>query len=292
MIGTALGAALAARGDEPWVLTRQRPVGDRQLQWDPAKGIPGVERLAGLDAVVNLSGAPIGARPWTKARRKVLWDSRVEATSTLIRSLRELPAPPAVYLGAGGLGLFGDRGLEAVDDDAPPGTGFLAELSLAWEQAHLASRTALGSRAAVLRMSMVLGATGGLLPLLVPPFRVVGGWLGDGKQLTSWISLRDTVAAFLWLLDHPELDGGFNGTVPDAVPNYEWCAALGRVLHRPVVMQAPKWAMRGALGDLADDLFLASLRAVPRRLLASGFRFTDTEIEPTFRGLVAEFDRR
>lgn len=290
MIGTALRRALLARGDSVQVLTRGAPTAEHQVAWDPTKGIPALAQLEGVDTVVNLTGAPIADRPWTKARRKVLWESRVDATNTLVAALATLRAPPTVFVGTGGLGLFGDRGEETVDDADPPGAGFLPDLSAAWEAAHLASADKLGARASVLRMSMVLSPEGGVFPLMVKPFRYVGGWVGNGKQFTSWISVRDCVGALCWLVDHEDCAGGFNGTVPVPIRNKEWCKALGRVLHRPVITHAPKWALRGALGDLADELFLASLRAIPRKLIDSGYVFVDTDPEATFRWLVHALD--
>jgi uncharacterized protein (TIGR01777 family) len=290
MIGRSLAAALRERGDDVRILTRSPGDGAGLIQWDPARGIPDPGLVAGTDAVVNLTGAPIADRPWTRQRRKVLWESRVDATNNLIGSLGLLAEPPRVFVGTSGLGLFGDRGDAIVDDDDPPGTGFLADLAGAWEGAHLKAGNALGARAAVLRMELVLSPTGGAFPLLVRPFRYVGGWLGNGRQYTSWISIRDCVGALLWLVDHPDCHGGFNGTVPEAIPNKEWCKALGRVLHRPVITHAPKWALRGALGELADELFLASIRAIPRKLQESGYEFLDTEAEATFAWLVEALD--
>lgn len=288
LIGTALARILRERGDDVLILTRRPPTDPSFVQWDPARGPMEPQRLAGLDAVVNLAGAPIADRPWTRARRKELRASRIDATETLIRSLEKLPSPPRVFLGVGGIGRFGDRGDEILDDDAPPGAGFLAELATAWEEAHLSSAR-LGCRAAVLRFSIVLAAEGGAFPLMVKPFRWgLGGWLGNGLQYTSWITLRDAARGFVHLLDRDDLSGGFNGTVPEPITNYDWSKALGRALHRPVLGHAPKWALRGALGDLADDLLLSSVRAVPRRLLESGFRFEDPEAEPAFARLLAE----
>ncbi len=287
MIGTALAETLRGRGDEVLIVTRRSPRSEHEIQWDPTRRVHAIERLEGLDALFNLAGAPIATRPWTKARRKVLWDSRIQATEVLIESLARLDSPPKVYIGVGGLGIFGDRGDEEIGDDDPPGTGFLSELCIAWETAHMSAEN-LGSRASVLRMALVLSPTGGVFPLMVRPFRYIGGWMGNGKQFTSWISMRDCVRAFIHLAQSDECTGYFNGTVPDPIRNREWCKALGRVMHRPVVTHAPKWAMRGALGELADDLFLASLRCVPRKLLASGFTFEDVDAEQTFEWLIAE----
>jgi len=258
------------------------------VQWDASKGIQGLSRLEGLDGVFNLTGAPIADRPWTKKRREILFDSRILATEVILDSLSQLERPPGFFIGAGGLGLFGDCGDRVIEDDGEPGTGFLAELSSAWEAAHLSASDVLGCRAAVLRMTIVLSHTGGVFPLMVLPFSYgIGGWLGNGKQYTGWISDRDAVSAFLFVAENPELSGAFNATVPEPTRNKEWCKALGRALNRPVMTHAPKWALRGALGELANDLFLASIRAVPKRLTDAGFEFQDTEAEATFARLVA-----
>lgn len=288
MIGTQLAASLRARGDDVWIVTRRAPRAAHEVRWDPVRGLLTPARLEGVDAVVNLAGAPLAGRPWTTQRRELLRRSRVDATEVLLRSLAELDRPPPVYVGAGGLGIFGDRGEAVIDDDDPPGEGFLADLCIAWEGAHLRAEEELGARASVLRMSVVLSHTGGAFPLMIRPFHYVGGWLGNGRQHTAWISIRDCVRALEHLLDEDRCHGAFNGTVPGPIANKEWCRALGRVMKRPVVTHAPKWALRGALGDLADELFLASLRAIPRKLTDTGFTFVDTDAEATFRWLLAE----
>lgn len=288
MIGSHLAAALRDRGDEVTVLTHRTPGGPDEVRWDPVRGVQQLARLEGLDAVVNLTGAALAKRPWTRARREELRTSRVEATEGLLRSLSRLDAPPGVFVGVSSLGLFGDRGDDVIDDDDPPGQGWFAEMCAAWEAVHLRAEEELGARAAVLRMSVVLSHTGGAFPLMVRPFHYVGGWLGNGKQFTPWISIRDAVRALVHLVDEPGCKGGFNGTVPDPMRNKEWCRALGRAMHRPVVTHAPKWALRGALGDLADSLFLASVRAVPRKLRESGFEFLDTDAEETFVWLIEQ----
>lgn len=288
MLGGHLAALLRARGDEVWIVTRNAPSQEHELQWDRQKGIHDVKKLEGLDVLFNLTGAPIADRPWTTKRRETLRDSRIASTEALYESLAKLDAPPRAYIGAGQLGIFGNRDDDVVGDDEPRAeTGFLAELSSDWEDTHLAATERIGARAAVLRMSIVLSHTGGVFPLMVMPFRVgIGGWLGHGRQYTSWVSDRDAAAAFVFVADHDELDGAFNCTVPEPVQNKEWFKALGRALSRPVMTHAPRWALRGALGEFANDLLIASLRAVPQRLLAAGFTFQDTDAEQTFRRLV------
>lgn len=287
LIGTALGDALRARGDDVLVVTRKARA-KHHVVWDPARGWADAQRLDGLDVLFHLAGAPIADRPWTRQRRHVLWESRIKAAEVLREQLVRV-RPPKVWVGVSLLGRFGDRGEEVLDDDAAVGSGYIAELASAWEDAHLAAAR-LGCRVAVLRMSVVLDARGGVFPLMIHPFRMgIGGWLGDGRQYTPWISGRDAVRALLHLADRP-LSGGFNGTVPHPARHYDWVKSLANVLHRPVVTQAPKWALRGAFGELADDILLASVRAEPRKLAESGFVWLDPEAEPMFGRLVGELD--
>ncbi len=288
LLGTSIATALRARGDEVRIITRRPARTGEEVHWDPPRGVIEIHKLEGIDAVIHLAGAPIADRPWTRARRKVLWESRVDSTRMLIDALKARKIKPKTWVGAGGLGRFGSRGEEELDDDAAAGTGFLADLSVAWESAQLEAEK-LGARTAVFRMAIVLDPHGGALPLVVKPFRIgIGGWLGDGRQFTSWITGRDAVNGFLHLLDDPRASGGYNGTVPVPTRNYEWCVALGRAVNKPVLTHAPKWAVRGALGELADDLFLASVRAIPRKLTAEGFRFLDPEPEAAFAAMVAQ----
>ena len=127
--------------------------------------------------------------------------------------------------------------------------------------------------------------------MMLVPFRYgFGGWLGNGRQYTAWISIEDCVGSLLHMLDTPSCRGGFNGSVPEPDTNKEWCKALGRAMERPVRTHAPKWALRGALGEMANDIFLASCRARPRKLLESGFEFQNVDIETTFRDILVEMD--
>lgn len=287
LIGRAVATALRARNDD--VVIVSRTPGPGRVQWDPMKGLRRPTELDGCEVVFNFSGAPMAARPWTKGRRKVLHDSRVKATEALLASLEELDAPPRVFIGTSNLGLFGDRGDHRITDDAPPAGGFLSDLCVAWEHANLGAE-GLGSRVAVLRMSVVLSPYGGAFPLMVRPFHYIGGWLGNGQQYTPWISVRDCVGALLHLADNETSTGVYNGTVPEPTRNREWLGALGKVMGVPVVTHAPKWALRGAFGELADEIFLASVRAVPTRLLAEGYQFVDTDAEATFRWMVTQLE--
>ncbi len=291
MIGTALARALRARGDVVTIISRRDPAPPDYIPWE-SRGITQVRRLEGHDVFVNLAGAPLADRPWTTLRRRQLWSSRVEATQFAVAALKELRSPPPVYIGAGLLWRFGHRGDEWIDDDDPAGSGFLEDLSVAWEAEHLAAAEA-GCRAAVLRMGIVLSPSGGAFPAMLMPFRVgIGGWLGNGQQFTPMITLRDAVSALIHLIEAPGARGAFNANPPDPLRHYEWMMALGRSVGKPVVTHAPMWALRGALGELADHLLIASCRARPRKLTESGFKFQDTDVDAAFRSLIDQVPTR
>ncbi len=288
MIGTALASVLQARGDDVLILTRGRPRADNHIKWDLNRGAHDVSRLEDVEVVFNLCGAPIGTRPWTTGRRAELYKSRIESTNAIVSSLQAVRAPVKHFIGAGGLGYFGDRGDEILEDDASPGnSGFLSELDQAWEQAHLTAASTLECRGAVVRMAVVLDPFGQTFPLMLQPFRLgIGGWLGDGSQYLPFTTIRDCVGAFMHVLNHPELTGGINSCVPEPPTNRDWSEALGRALDRKVRTHAPKWVLRGAFGELGESLFLHSVRAVPKKLLDSGYEFELPESEAAFRWLL------
>jgi uncharacterized protein (TIGR01777 family) len=291
VIGSALTEELRLEGHEVVIVTRRGDAIRDAIRWDPKRGFSNCEKMERLDAVFHLGGAPLAARPWTRRRRQVLRDSRIQSTAALLQGLGDLKVAPQSFIGVSATGYYGDCGERVVDEDDDVGEGFLASLAHSWEQAHLGA-TEIGCRVAVLRLSPVLAPHGGPFPLLLRPFRVMPGWVGNGRHWNGWISSRDCVSA-LRHLANPELgcEGVYNGSVPEAVRNRDWCEALGRVLSRKVYTHAPKWVIRGAFGDLAKELLLASIRVAPRRLLESGYSFRDTEAEPTFRWLVDSIAR-
>lgn len=291
LIGRHLATALRARGDDVWVLSRRPSRGAWDLQWDPASGDAGLSELSGVHTVFNLAGEGLAERPWTKARRQRLRDSRVQTTQALNEALGALAAPPKAVIGAGGLGFFGDGGDRFLYDEDEPGEGFLAELCVEWEEAQNAAVERFGTRVCTLRMGMVLAPDGGAFPSMLKPFRYVGGWLGNGRQFTPWIAITDAVGAMVFLSDNDGCMGPFNGCVPDPQRNKAWSKALGRATSRPVVAHAPTWALRGAFGELADVLLLASVRSVPKKLLDAGYAFEEPEPEAAFRSLIAQIDR-
>jgi uncharacterized protein (TIGR01777 family) len=279
LIGQALVSALAAAGHETVVLVR-RPPGPGEARWDPAQGVIDGGALEGADAVVHLAGAGIGDRRWSPARKAVILGSRVDATTLLCATLAGLDRPPAVLVSASAIGYYGDRGDEELTETSGSGRGFQAEVCRAWEAATAAAGAA-GLRVVHLRSGVVLSRRGGALAKQLVLFRAgLGGRLGSGNQWFSWITLRDEVGVILHAIGDTTLEGPVNATAPGPVTNRDYTKALGAALHRPAALAVPSVALRLALGrQLADELLLGSLRVVPDRLVAAGYRFLDPGLE-------------
>lgn len=274
MLGAALRRELAARSMPVLQLVRQAPDGT-QLLWNPSASPPveSPEALEGCLAAIHLSGASLAGQRWTAAYRRAMIASRVDSTRSLATLLAGLRQPPQTLLVASAVGIYGDRGEELLDETSPPGRGFLANLCRQWEAA-VEPAVKAGIRVVHLRMGVVLGAGGGALAQMLPLFRLgLGGKLGSGRQWMSWISLADAIAAVLFALETPALTGPVNLTAPQPVTNAEFTRALARQLRRPAFLPAPAFALRMALGQMADEALLASTRAFPNRLTAAGFRF-------------------
>ncbi|MEW2520389.1 TIGR01777 family oxidoreductase [Actinacidiphila alni] len=280
LIGSALCDSLAADGHEVVRLVRREPAGPAEVRWDPRRGSVDGAGLAGCEAVVHLAGAGIGDRRWTDARKKELVDSRVLGTGTIARAAAGLDSPPRVLVSASAIGIYGDTGDRAVDEDTPPGSGFLAELCQEWEAAADPARAA-GIRTVHPRTGLVVAKGGGAWARLFPLFKAgLGGRLGDGRQFWSFISLHDEVAAIRYALDTAELSGPVNLTAPEPLTNREITALMGKVLHRPTVAAVPESVLRLVLGELAQDV-VGSQRVLPKRLSESGFRFAFPAFEQT-----------
>ncbi len=265
-------------------LVRRDPDALGQLRWNPAaaSAIADTAPLEGLAAAIHLSGASVAGHRWTPAWKREMGASRVESTRALAIALAGLRQPPKALLVASATGVYGDRGDDLLDERAEPGSGFLADLCREWEAAAQPAVDA-GIRVVHLRFGVVLGR-GGALAKMLPLFRLgLGGRLGSGRQWMSWISLADAVAAMLFALDSnsatPALAGPINLTAPNPVTNAEFTRALGRAVHRPAILPAPAFALRLALGQMADGALLSSARAVPARLTDAGFQFTHPTVD-------------
>ncbi len=254
--------------------------------WNPAAGELDPAQLDGIDAVVHLAGEPIAPGRWTARRKREILESRTGSTRLLSEVLARLTTPPSVLISASAIGYYGNRGDARLDEESGPGSGFLAEVCLAWEQAVEPARRA-GIRVAIPRIGVVLARHGGALAPLLLPFRLgLGGRLGHGRQYMSWIHIDDLVAAFQHALDQPDLEGPFNAVAPNPVPNTEFTKTLARVLHRPAFLPIPVPILRLALGELAEPLLLDSTRLTPSRLESTDFRFTHPKLEEALSSLL------
>lgn len=278
MLGTALRQALAASSTAVLQLVRNGRAGVGQIAWDPGVGVTDAAALEGCVAAIHLSGASIAGHRWTSEYRRELEASRVDSTRTLATVLAGLRRPPETLIVASAVGIFGDRGDEMLDESSASGSGFLAELCCAWEAAAQPANDA-GIRVVHSRFGVVLGNGPGALSKMLPAFRVgLGGRLGTGRQWMSWISLADAVGALLFALDAHELAGAVDTTAPCPVTNLEFTRALAGQLGRPAVLSVPALALRIALGSMANEVLLASQRALPSKLLAAGFEFQHATI--------------
>jgi uncharacterized protein len=285
LIGTALVPALTADGHEVVRLVRRTPRLADEHRWDPQHRRIDPAVLADVDGVVHLAGVGVADHRWTAAHKRRVMDSRVDGTTTISQGLAAAataaPGRERVLLSASAVGWYGDTGDTVVDESAPAGTDFLAQVCVAWEAATAPAVDA-GVRVATLRTGLVLGP-GGLLARMLPLFRLgLGGRLGSGRQYFPWISLQDEVDAIRFLLTAP-VSGPVNLTAPTPVTNAEFTATLGRVVHRPAVLPVPAAALRLVLGEFARVGVLAGQRAVPRALATAGFRFTHTDLEAALR---------
>jgi len=275
LIGSRLVALLRARGDEVTVLGRSGT--DGAPAWDPLAAPAPAAALEGCDAVIHLAGEPIAQR-WSPAVREAISASRRTGTANLVAGIEALAQRPRVLVSANAVGYYGDRGAELLTEASTPGTGYLAEVCVAWEHAALRARD-LGLRVCVLRTGVVLDRHGGALAKMLPPFRLgVGGPVAGGRQYVSWIAVDDLAALYAAALDDQRYEGPFNATAPAPVTNAELSRALGRVLHRPAIAPVPAAALRllyGAMAEIVTD----SQNAIPERALALGHSFRHATLE-------------
>lgn len=283
-LGQALSKGLSARGHEIVVLTRgagRDSADTRHVTW-PAEDAPGPWRdeIDGAAAVINLAGASIAGKRWNASRKEFLRSSRILATRALVSAIRAATSRPQVLLSGSAIGFYGAQPEDGpeLDESAPPGSDFLATMAVDWEaEAHPA--TALGCRVIIMRTGIVLARGGGALQKMMPPFQFfVGGPIGSGRQVMSWIHLRDWAAMMAWLVEHRSAAGAYNVTAPHPVTNAEFSKALGAALGRPSWLRVPGFALNILVGELAGVALLAGQRVVPRRALDAGFSFEYPEI--------------
>lgn len=266
-IGQTLAARLVQRGDDVAVISRDpsKVRTGRGIGWDATSAI------SSADAIVNLAGENIGAR-WSVERKRRIMDSRVRATSQLVDAMKREPQRTRTFVSASAVGYYGPRGDEVLDESAPNGSGYLAEVTRRWEElAHEADAIA---RVVIARFGVVLAKDGGALQKLLLPFRLgVGGPVGNGRQWMSWVDRDDVIAFIEWALDHASVRGTYNVTSPQAVTNGDFTRVLGRTVHMPAFLPVPPFALRLVFKDMADETLLSGQRVVPKRAAGEGFEF-------------------
>jgi len=289
LVGGALTDSLRADGNAVCHLVRpggKAAPGD--VQWNPLSALVDVPAMEGFDAVVNLNGASIAGGRWTSKRKTILRGSRVDSTRVLVDALSHLRQPPPVFVCASATGYYGNRGDEVLTETSGYGNDFLAILCRAWE-GEAARAASSGIRTVIARFGIVLSAQGGALPRMLTPFKFgAGGRLGSGKQWMSWIAMEDAVRVLRAAIDDGRWNGAVNVVSPQPVRNAEFTRVLASVLHRPAIFPAPSFALRLALGEMADALLLASQRVQPVCLQQYGFAFRYENLEPALHAVLAK----
>src|SRR6266852_8115547 len=293
LVGTALGSALARAGHTVCRLVRPQSAASEgategfAVAWNPGTGELGGAGV-GADAVVNLAGASIADGRWSTQRKELLRSSRSDTTRALVNALAKMNARPSVLVSASAIGIYGDRGNETLTEESNPGTNFLAGLAQEWETEALKAE-ALGIRVVVARFGIILAREGGALAKMMLPFKFgAGGKLGSGRQWMSWVMLEDVVGALKLTIENSAARGAINFVAPQPLQNFEFTRILAKALRRPALFPAPAFALRLALGEMADALLLSSQRVQPRSIEKLGYRFLHADLNSALAAVLAK----
>jgi uncharacterized protein (TIGR01777 family) len=288
LIGHALLTFLTADGHKVVRLTRsQSHASGRHIVWDPEAGTIDTDDLEDFDAVVHLAGETIVGR-WTPEKKARILESRAKGTRLLCESLAHLRDRPLVLVSASAIGYYGNRGNQVLDEESSAGSLFLSEVAKAWEAATQPA-VRHGIRVVNLRIGFVLSKAGGGLATMLLPFKLgMGGRVGSGRQYLSWIAIDDVVGAISHAILSDSLRGPVNAVAPHPVTNREFTKTLGRALWRPTILPLPAFAARMVMGEMANELLLASARVNPSRLLASGYEFQFPELKGALRHVLGK----
>lgn len=287
-IGRRLMKALTSANHTLRVLSRHAgtnlPPGVQLHVWDAMKGQPPEGSLEGVDAVVHLAGEPIAQR-WNEEVKAKIRESRVTGTRHLVQALSTVRQRPAVLVCGSAIGYYGSRGEEVLTESSAPGSGFMADVCVAWEkEADLAE--SLGIRLVKLRTGVVLGANGGALAKMLPPFKAgMGGKMGHGDQWMSWVHMDDLVGIVQHAIDNP-VRGPVNGTSPNPVTNADFTKALGHAISRPAVVPMPAFTLKFMFGEMSE-VMLASQRVLPKAAEAGGYTFRYPKLEMAFENILS-----
>ncbi|MFC1744642.1 TIGR01777 family oxidoreductase [Candidatus Riflebacteria bacterium] len=284
-LGSALVPFLQDNGMSVEKLLRGS-AGNTKYIWDPAKGKLDKELLQDFEAIIHLSGENLTSGLWTEYKKERLRSSRISSTGLLVESIQSLDKKPKTFISASAIGFYGNRDDEKLEENCPPGEGFLAKLCIDWENASSVLRKS-GIRVVNLRFGLILGKNGGVLDKMLLPFKLgLGGQVGPGTQYMSWITLSDVVRAILFCLQVEKINGPVNIVSPDPIINLEFSQTLARVLQRPAFLKVPQALLNFLPGEMARETLLSSCRAYPKKLLDLGFSFEFSDLEKTLKHLL------
>jgi hypothetical protein len=287
LVGTELQKQLIALGHTPVVLVRGQATKPNEVHWNPASHELDHTVMENIDAVVNMAGATTGKLPWTKKYKKEIVQSRLDSTKTLVEAMVKASKRPKVFVSGSASGFYGDSGDELLNETAPKGKGFLADLAAAWERE--AMKAPSGVRVVLVRTTMVLSRQKGALGRLLPILRAgVGGKLGNGKQWWAWISVVDQARAIIHLINTESASGPYNLTAPEPATCNDMVKELGKALKRPTLIPVPAFALKLAFWEGAQELLLCSQKMSAGRLLATGFVFEHPTLKSACAWVVAK----
>jgi len=291
LVGRALVGSLKRDGHYVCRLLRKKSEEGQEtkhgcdVDWDPKSGTFG-SAADNADTVVNLAGAPIADGRWTDDRKEVLRNSRVETTRGLVAAMEKMSPRPRVLVSASAIGYYGNRDAEILIEASGPRESFLSRLAEEWEAEALKARS-LGIRVVLVRFGIILAKEGGALPPMMVPFKIgAGGKLGDGTQWMSWIALEDVVRILRFVIENESISGPVNVVAPQPVTNLQFTEILAKQMHRPKFFAAPKFALQTLLGEMADDMLLASQRVAPEVLQKNGYQFVHTDLRSALAAIL------
>jgi len=280
LVGSALVEFLFNNGHSIQCL-RRNSKGEHARFW--ATQSLKVRHESQYETVIHLAGENVADGRWTKSKKNLILNSRVDGTKQLVDYISRLATKPTVFLSASAVGFYGNRGAEKLDEKSISGKGFLAEVCKKWER-ETQRLTAMGVRVVSLRFGMVLSPKGGALHKMIPPFKTyLGGVIGSGNQYISWISIRDLVEAVAFIIKNEQITGPVNIVSPLQTTNKILTKSLGRVLNRPTFFRVPSILVKLLFGQMADEMLLGSTRAAPRKLLEAGYEYRDQSLDKVLR---------
>jgi len=292
-IGKVLSKQLVEAGYDVLALSRNPDRGKESfggrvkvVKWDAKTSLGWLDYANGAYAIVNLTGENIGSGKWDQKKKQRILQSRLDSGKAVLEAVEKSKSKPNVVVQASGIGYYGNRGDEILDESSSPGSGFLVEVAKQWEKTTEKVKF-LGVRHIIIRTGVVLGKDGGFLPRVLLPFRLfVGGHLGSGKQWIPWIHIQDEAKAIRFLIEKEDLKGVFNLTSPNPLVSKDFFKILGKVIKRPSWLHIPGFFLRLFLGQMAEELILSGQRALPKRLLESGYEFLYSDLESALKEIL------